>query len=111
MKSIKIVTLVVSFFLLAGLAGKINANSKKIMSEQTVLKGTEKKVQFRCKGIGCSGCTNTITEAIKQLNGIKEVSADVKTKIVKVSFDSEIVSAKEIEKTINDSGYETETVD
>ncbi|MBS1493307.1 MAG: heavy-metal-associated domain-containing protein [Bacteroidetes bacterium] len=112
MKSNKIITLMLlSIFLITGLGSKTYAENK-IMTEneQTLLKETIKEVQFRCKGIGCSGCTNTITEAVKKLEGIKEVTSDVKSKIVKVSFDSKIVSVKEIEKAINDSGYETEVV-
>ncbi|MBN8569026.1 MAG: heavy-metal-associated domain-containing protein [Ignavibacteria bacterium] len=112
MKSVKIITLLsLSIFVITGLGGKTLAENK-IMTEneQTLLKGTIKKVKFKCKGIGCTGCTNTITDAVKKLEGIKEVTADVKSKIVKVSFDSEIVSAKEIENAINNSGYETEAV-
>lgn len=109
MKSNKIIILLLTVFLLTGLGSKIYANSK-IMNETTIIKETEKKVVFRCKGIGCTGCTNTITEAVKKLDGIKEVSSDVKTKMIKVTFDSEKVSAKEIEKAINDSGYETEVI-
>lgn len=109
MKSIKIITLLVSFFLLANFVS-ISKAEIKIMTENEQIISKEKKVKFKCKGIGCTGCTNTITEAVKQLDGIKEVSADVKTKIVEVTFDSEIVSKKQIEKAINDSGYETETI-
>jgi len=109
MKSIKIIILLVSFFMLAGFAGMSKAETK-IMTENEQVISKEKIVKFKCKGIGCTGCTNTITEAVKKLDGIKEVSSDVKTKMIEVTFDSEIVSEKQIEKAINDSGYETETV-
>ncbi|MBN8571218.1 MAG: heavy-metal-associated domain-containing protein [Ignavibacteria bacterium] len=112
MKSIKIITLLsLSIFVITGLGGKTLAENKTMIeNEHTFLKGTIKNVKFRCKGIGCTGCTNTITEAVKKLDGIKEVTSDVKSKMIKVSFDSEIVSAKEIENAINNSGYETEAV-
>jgi len=112
MKSIKIIKYVMlTFFLLSGMGSRINAENKNMTeNEQTILNGTVKNVKFKCKGIACTGCINTITDAIKKLNGIKDVDADVKTKIVTVTYDAEAVSSKQIEKAINDSGYKTETI-
>lgn len=83
----------------------LNANN-----ENTSVVSEIKKAKFKCKGIGCKGCINTITTAVKLLDGVKEVTAEVKTKIVKITYEPEIVSLKQIEKAINDSGYETEVI-
>jgi len=66
-------------------------------------------VEYKCPGMHCSGCEQTITEEIKKLEGIKEIQADAKAKMVKVVYLTNKVSPKDIEKSINAAGYDTET--
>lgn len=66
-------------------------------------------VEFKCDGMHCSGCEESIASSVNKINGIKEVSADSKNKIVKVRFNKELTSKSEIEKSINAAGYDTET--
>jgi copper chaperone CopZ len=66
-------------------------------------------VEFKCQNMHCSSCEETITKEVKKLDGIKEVSADAKSKIVKVSYYKDKTSKTDIEKTINAAGYDTET--
>lgn len=66
-------------------------------------------VEFKCNGMHCSGCEETISSSVNKLNGIKEVIADAKNKVVKVKFDSELTTKNDIEKSINAAGYDTET--
>jgi copper chaperone CopZ len=65
-------------------------------------------VEFKCDNMHCASCEETITTALKKLDGIKEVTANAKSKIVKVKFINNIINKKDIEKTINETGYDTQ---
>lgn len=65
-------------------------------------------VEFKCDGMTCSGCEQTITKEVKKLDGIKEVVADAKAKYVKVTYAGNITNKDDIKKAINEAGYDTE---
>ena len=65
-------------------------------------------VEFKCDGMHCSGCEESISASVNNLKGIKEVIADAKNKIVKVKFINNMTSKSEIEKSINAAGYDTQ---
>lgn len=65
-------------------------------------------VEFKCDGMHCSGCEESISTSVNKLKGIKEVIADAKNKIVKVKFIKDLTSKSEIEKSINTAGYDTQ---
>jgi copper chaperone len=65
-------------------------------------------VEFKCDGMFCSGCEQTITKEVNKLDGIKEVVADFKAKFVKVTFAGNVTNKDAIRKAINDAGYDTE---
>jgi copper chaperone len=43
---------------------------------------------FQVPNIGCDGCVNTIKNEVSQITGVKQVEADVKTKVVTVEWDT-----------------------
>ena len=43
---------------------------------------------FQVPNIGCDGCVRTIKTEVSQINGVKQVDADVKTKVVTVEWDT-----------------------
>lgn len=63
------------------------------------------QVQFKVTGMQCVGCEQIITSAVNELQGIKEISADYSTAIIKVSFDSDQTTLKRIQEVIETSGY------
>ena len=65
-------------------------------------------VEFKCDGMHCSGCEESISASVNNLKGIKEVIADAKNKVVKVKFINNMTSKSEIEKSINAAGYDTQ---
>jgi copper chaperone CopZ len=65
-------------------------------------------VEFKCDGMTCSGCEQTITKEVKKLDGIKDVVADSKAKYVKVTYAGNITNKDDIKKAINEAGYDTE---
>lgn len=65
-------------------------------------------VEFKCAGMHCSGCEESITTEVKKVEGIKDIKADAKGKIVTVSFDANKTNKDNISKAINKAGYDTE---
>ncbi len=77
----------------------------------TDTKGVNEKVEtveFKCAGMHCSGCEETITSEVKKIDGVKDIKADAKGKIVTVSFDANKTNNDNISKAINKAGYDTE---
>jgi copper chaperone CopZ len=65
-------------------------------------------VEFKCEGMTCTGCEQTITKGVNKLEGIKDIVADYKAKYVKVTFAGNITNKDVIRKAINEAGYDTE---
>lgn len=61
--------------------------------------------EIKCEGLHCSGCEETITEKVKEIDGVKEINADSKTNIVKVTFDEKKAVVSSIEDAIKKAGY------
>jgi copper chaperone CopZ len=55
--------------------------------------------------ITCGSCVSSIQSAFKDVDGVKDISANVETKVVSVSFDDEKVSTDKIKSTITKLGY------
>lgn len=87
--------------------GPKTENSSVQNTEQNTDKNLQ-TVEFKCDGMTCTGCEETIIKKVKKLDGVKEVESDYKTQITKVTFVSGIVSAADIENTINKAGYHAE---
>lgn len=59
---------------------------------------------FQVPAIGCDGCVKTIKTEVSQLPGVKQVDADVNSKIVTVEWDSP-ASWSNIEKKLTEIDY------
>ncbi|MCI0472979.1 MAG: cation transporter, partial [Ignavibacteria bacterium] len=44
--------------------------------------GRIETVEFKCDGMHCSGCEETITAEVSKLDGVSEIKADAKAKFV-----------------------------
>jgi len=66
--------------------------------------GKDNKVDLTTN-ITCGGCVNSIKGAFKGVEGVKDISANVETKVVTVSFDDAKISSDKIKSTITDLGY------
>lgn len=64
-------------------------------------------VEFNLKveGMTCGGCENRVKNALKEIKGIVEVSADYTTGIVTLKA-NEPIDKKIIKETIEDIGFE-----
>ena len=59
---------------------------------------------FQVPNIGCDGCVRTIKSELGELPGVKTVDADVKTKIVSVSWDNP-ANWQQIRDTLKEIDY------
>jgi len=57
-------------------------------------------------GMSCSHCENAVNKALLALNGVTEADASAEMRSVKVTFDENLVSLKEIREAIEDEGYD-----
>lgn len=58
------------------------------------------------EGMSCSHCENSVKKSVGALNGVDNVSVDLKAKKVTIEFDREKVSIETIKDTIEDQGYD-----
>ncbi|MCE1166417.1 MAG: cation transporter [Bacteroidetes bacterium] len=101
--------LLIALFLVTALG--IAGCGKVQVSKTTDVKSVSEKmenVEYNCPGMHCSGCEETIKDEVKKMDGVKEVSADSKTKVVKVTYDASKTNKENISKTINAAGYDTQ---
>jgi len=60
---------------------------------------------LKVKGMSCQHCVMSVTKALGQLDGVKNVQVDLAKGEVRFDNTKEIASNR-IEKAINDAGYE-----
>ncbi|MCI0708279.1 MAG: heavy-metal-associated domain-containing protein [Ignavibacteriae bacterium] len=54
----------------------------------------------------CGTCGNTITDALKKVDGVQEASVDIEKKIATVKYASDKADLPKLEKAISDAGYD-----
>jgi copper chaperone len=57
-------------------------------------------------GMSCSHCENSIKKSVGALNGVSNVTVDLKAKKVSVEYDPEKISIQIVKDTIEDQGYD-----
>lgn len=60
---------------------------------------------LKVKGMSCQHCVMSVTKALSQLEGIKNIQVDLAKGEVRFENTKEVTSNR-IEKTIKDAGYE-----
>ena len=64
-----------------------------------------KDIEFKVEGMLCNGCENRVKNALKNINGVKDVEANYTTGIVKVTSTDE-VSENTLKEKVEDIGFE-----
>lgn len=59
-------------------------------------------------GMKCGGCENTVTTALKAIDGVLSVKASHQDKKIDVEFDPAKTDLDEIEDAITDAGFSVE---
>ena len=66
---------------------------------------TIKELKVQVKGMTCESCNLHIEHEVSKLSGYIDATADYKTGMVKVAYDTLKTSKQEVIKTINNTGY------
>jgi Cu+-exporting ATPase len=61
---------------------------------------------FNIPSISCSACSNKIQEAVRSLEGVENLSVDMKAQTVKVNYNPANINPQEIKNKISSMGYE-----
>lgn len=60
---------------------------------------------FTVSGMHCGGCAGNIETGLNRLDGVRRVSADPDTQVVRVRFDAERLDADEVSKQLERLGF------
>ena len=63
------------------------------------------KITFTIDGMHCAGCVSSVEKAIRQVEGVHQVSVNLTTEQAVVELDEKVVSTDEIEKRVEEAGY------
>lgn len=63
-------------------------------------------VELNIPSITCSACSEKIQEEIGKLQGIDNISVDLKSQTVKVSYTPDNISPQDIKQKITSMGYD-----
>ena len=63
-------------------------------------------VSFNVPSISCSNCSNKIQNTLSSMNGVNNVTIDLKTQSVQVEYNPDSIDPQEIKKEISSMGYE-----
>jgi sulfite exporter TauE/SafE/copper chaperone CopZ len=69
-----------------------------------------RSAHLKIKGMRCTGCEETIENAVGHLAGIRNVKADYVKQTVDVEFDAGLIGDNGIRRAIEEKGYEFESV-
>lgn len=79
-----------------------NENKKQVKTETKELVVNLKKSEFHIKGMTCEiGCARLIQSKLSKVNGINFVKVNFKDSIGMVEYDTNKLSSKDIETTVN----------
>lgn len=64
--------------------------------------------QFNVPGMSCQHCVMAITNSLKQLKGVNDVTVDLDKKTVDVEYDENTVTESAMINAIEEVGYDVE---
>lgn len=100
MKKILFFALLLSLFAACTSKNKTDLDNK---TNQTTV--GNKMVVLSVEGMTCSGCENTVKEAVKLVPGVANAAASFNDSVVKLDIDSTVANIDDISKAIVDAGY------
>ena len=61
---------------------------------------------IKVDGMSCDHCKNTIESALAKINGVRTAEVDLDKNEVRVDYNDELVSTKDLHDAIEDQGYD-----
>jgi copper ion binding protein len=100
MKNLIFIAIIAAF--ITGCSGKSTSTDK----AQATVAVADKTVTLAIEGMTCTGCENTIQEAVTKIDGVKSIKASHLDSTAVVSFDASKTSIAAIGEAITEAGYE-----
>jgi copper chaperone CopZ len=66
-------------------------------------------LEFQVHGMSCTGCENTINEAVKALPGVASVKSSWQDSVTTVTFDKQLTKPDDVKAAIEAKGYEVKS--
>lgn len=85
-----------------------NCSSGENLSGENIMR--KETVKIKCEKMHCEGCKATIMEALQSMDGVSKIDIDLKTKIIKVTFDNTKTDKDKVSAKILDAGYENQII-
>ncbi|MBI5747783.1 MAG: heavy-metal-associated domain-containing protein [Nitrospinae bacterium] len=63
------------------------------------------KIVLKIKGMSCQHCVVSITKALKDLKGIKDVKVSLEKGSAEVNYDDKLVTKTQMSEAVADDGY------
>ncbi len=60
------------------------------------------------KGMSCEGCVNSVTKALKAVDGVIEANVDLEGEKATVTFDEARTNVDVLKQAVEDAGYDVE---
>lgn len=76
-----------------------------IVESETFRPADEKEVTIPIEGMSCMSCVGRIKKTLSALEGVNEVKVSLQERNAVIKYDPEKITAKELQKSINDMGY------
>jgi len=86
------------------------AFSETIANPTDLFSGEPQKVKLKVTGMTCAGCSNHISKALGELDGILEEDVQFPGDVAIIKFDPDKVTVGGIIKTIEEAGYKAEVL-
>lgn len=71
---------------------------------------TTNQTDIKISGMSCSGCANTVEQALTNLEGIEQAAVDHQKGTTTVSYQTGDVSVDDFKRAVEDAGYSFEGV-
>ncbi len=64
------------------------------------------RVQFTVKGMTCDNCVNSVTKALKGVEGVRAANVSLADERAQVTYDAEKTSTEALKAAVKEAGYE-----
>ncbi|MCL4520413.1 MAG: copper ion binding protein [Firmicutes bacterium] len=64
------------------------------------------RVEFTVKGMTCDNCVASVTQALKQVDGVKVAKVSLTEERAQVTYDGQKASMEDLKTAIQSAGYE-----
>jgi len=74
--------------------------------DATVVHDEVESISFKIEGMTCASCAQNVDRAVRKLDGVSELSVNIATDKMHISFDHNKLKISDIKKAVYDAGYD-----